>query len=123
MDLKKILIVDDDVIIVKLIESFLLSRGFEVISEADGLSAMTTIKKECPDLIILDVILPEINGYDICYVLRFGDTFEHVPIILISEREKDVDEEIFEKTDIEYLQKPINTEMLFKKIKQLLKIK
>ncbi|MBU0469608.1 MAG: response regulator [Candidatus Omnitrophica bacterium] len=120
--MKKILIVDDDVVIVRLVESFLLSKGFNVISESDGLSAMTTIKKENPDLIILDVILPEINGYDICYVLRFEDKFEHVPIILISERDKEIDEEIFEKTDIEYLQKPINTEILLEKIKHLLKI-
>ena len=118
--MKKILIVDDDVVIVRLVEAFLSSKGFKVLSEADGLSAMATIKKEKPDLVILDVILPELNGYDICYILRFGDNFEHVPIILISEREKEVDEEIFEKTDIEYLQKPINTEILLKKIKYLL---
>ena len=120
--MKKILIVDDDVVIVRLIESFLLSKGFKVLSESDGLNAMTTIKRECPDLIILDIILPEINGYDICHVLRFGDTFKYVPIILVSERDKDIDEEIFEKTDIEYLQKPIKTKELFEKTKYLLKI-
>ena len=120
--MKKILIVDDDVVIARLVEAFLSSKGLKVLSEADGLSAMATIKKEKPDLVILDVILPELNGYDICYILRFGDNFEQVPIILISEREKEVDEEIFEKTDIESLQKPINTEILLKKIKYLLKM-
>lgn len=117
---KKILVVDDDPGTLKLVSSLLRSKGFDVLSAADGLDAMVKIQKDNPDLVVLDVMLPEINGYDICFQLRFNKDFEKVPILLLTKREQEIDEMIGQRVNIEYMAKPIDRELFFKKIQQLL---
>ena len=116
----KILVVDDDPATVKLVKEILLKNNYGVISAVDGLEALVKIKTEHPDLIVLDIVMPEINGYDVCYQLRFNDEFEKLPIILLTKREKELNEEISEKVNIEYIPKPLDTSLLLTKIKSLL---
>ena len=116
----KILIVDDDPSTVKLIEGLLVKNGYETISAADGLDALVRIKTENPDLVVLDIMMPEINGYDVCYQLRFNDEFEKLPIILFTQREQELDEIITKKINIEYVPKPLNTNLFLSTLKGLL---
>jgi len=117
---KKILIVDDDVVVVHLVESILVSNGYEVVKADDGISAMVKLKEEDPDLVILDIVLPEINGYDICHHLRFNKDYEKIPIVILSERNREIGEVIEAQTNIEYLQKPVDSQLLLEKIEKLL---
>ncbi len=117
---KKILVVDDDASTVKLVGTVLTSHGYVVSTAVDGLDALVKIKNETPDLVVLDIMMPEINGYDVCYQLRFNKDFEKTPIVLITSRPQELDDELGRKSDIEYVPKPVNSKLLLEKIEYLL---
>lgn len=117
---KKICIVDDDPTVITLVEAILKKQGFAVSSASDGLDALVKIKKERPDLVILDIMMPEINGYDVCYQLRFNKEFDKIPIILLTSREQELDGELGKRSGIEYLRKPVNSQLLLETIAGLL---
>ena len=96
---EKILIVDDDPTSIKLVESILVKSNYETISAVDGLDALVKIKSENPDLVVLDIMMPEINGYDVCFQLRFNDEFKKLPIILLTKRERELDDKISQKVN------------------------
>ena len=79
--LKKILIVDDDKNICELLDIYLRSEGYETVFAYDGSEAVTTAKRESPDLILLDVMMPVINGWEACKLIR---NFSDVPIIMLT---------------------------------------
>lgn len=116
----QILIVDDDPSAVRLLVGLLSAQGYQVSSASDGLDALVTIKNNKPDLVVLDVMMPEINGYDVCYQLRFNKDFEKIPILLLTIRDQELDDRIARSSRIEYLPKPVNTKLLLEKIEQLL---
>ena len=118
---KKILVVDDEPATLKLIESLLNSKGYETTLAKDGLESLVSIQKEEPDLVVLDVEMPEINGYDVCYQLRFNAQYEKLPIILLTKRDQEIDEKIGKRVNIAYVPKPINSDLLFETIESLLK--
>ena len=117
---KKILVVDDDPVSAHLIASTLKSQGFEVASASDGLDALVKIKQESPDLIVLDVVMPEINGYDVCYQLRFNKEFEKIPIILLTERDQELHENIGRSVNIAYAPKPVDIQHFLAQVHNLL---
>ncbi|MBP9853980.1 MAG: response regulator [Candidatus Omnitrophica bacterium] len=117
---KKILVVDDDPGTLKLVGALLKSKNFDVLFAEDGLDALVKIQNENPDLVVLDVMLPEINGYDICYQLRFNKAFKKVPIILMTTRDQEMSDKIGQKSNIEYMSKPINSKLLFENLDRLL---
>lgn len=117
---KKILIVDDDPAVIHLLNTLLIKSGYEVYSAVDGLDALVKIKNIKPDLVILDVMMPEINGYDVCYQLRFNKDFGQISIVLVTVRDQELDEMIARRVNIEYIQKPINSKILLEKIGSLL---
>jgi len=116
----KILIVDDDPVQIQLLDKRLTEAGFEVSSAVDGLDALATIGKVKPDLVVLDIIMPEINGYDVCYQLRFNQEYEKIPIIIVTETDQQIEDNIGQRINIEYLKKPIDIKLLIDKIKKFL---
>ena len=122
MDTKgKVLVVDDDRAIVKLLESILSKEGYEVVTAEDGLKAMDQVKTHRPQLIVLDIMMPELNGYDVCRNLKFDSPYKDIPILLITSRDQEIDPRIGQMMGINYLQKPINNEAFLLKVKQILK--
>ncbi len=117
---KRILIVDDDPVVLHLVESMLKANGYEVDKAADGLDALVKIKQEPPDIVILDIIMPEINGYDVCCELRFNKEFMQIPILILTETEQEIEDSIGKRVNIEYLKKPVVVNLLLDKIKYLL---
>ena len=83
---RKILVVDDDRSIITLLNNFLSAQGYHVLVAYDGLEGMVQARKEIPDLILLDVMMPEINGYDVCSNLKFDEKLKHIPIIVLTSR-------------------------------------
>ena len=114
----KILVVDDDPVMVKLLESTLTDKGFDVMvtqEAADGLQKAINNK---PDLIILDVMMPVINGFNFCRLLKSEQSRQDVPIILLTSRDEMEDIQIgLEMGADAYLTKPVNMDELFKTIK------
>lgn len=105
----KILLVEDNPFQAELTKKYLINNGYEVILAGDGKSAIKIAKTEPIDLIILDVILPDINGYEIARWLRISDETKGLPIIMLSEKKK-VEDKVsgLEAGADDYLPKPYN---------------
>jgi len=117
---KKILVADDDPSIVHLLENILGPQGYQVLSAQNGSDALALAKRESPDLVILDVMMPGVNGYDVCFALKFDKAYKHIPIILLTVRPKELNDEIGAKAGIEYIHKPTDTVVLLKMIERML---
>ena len=117
----KILVVDDGKTMVKIISKKLQASGYEVISAYDGQEGVIKARKEKPDLIILDLNLPGINGFMVCRILKFDANFKHVPIIMFTARKSNADKWIGIEVGADaYLTKPIKLEILVEKVKEFL---
>lgn len=120
---KKILIVDDEVDIVETLKFLIEAEGIDCITAFDGEDALNKTKKENPDLIILDVMLPKINGYKVCRLLKFDAKYKNIPILMVTARSQDEDKIIGQETGAdEYITKPFNIEILLEKVKKHLKV-
>jgi DNA-binding response OmpR family regulator len=118
---KNVLVVDDDNAVTKLLDGLLSDKGYNVLVANDGLDGMVQVRKNKPDLIILDIMMPEINGYDVCRDLKFDARFKHIPIIVLTSREQELDPRIGQLMGIDYMHKPLDTKLLLEKVQTALK--
>ena len=117
--MQKILIVDDEKEIRDLIEIYLKSEGYETLKAADGVEALNILNKEEPDLIILDVMMPRMNGIDACLKIREE---RQMPIIMLSAKSEDVDKILgLNMGADDYLTKPFNPLELIARVKSQLR--
>lgn len=120
---KKILLVDDEVQLSDLVKIRLEAYGFEVVAVYDGQEGLNKAKEIKPDLVILDLMLPKIDGYKVCRMLKFDDKYKHIPIILFTAKAQDDDKKIGEQVKADaYITKPFEPEVLMSKVKELLKM-
>ncbi len=117
---KKILIVDDDPVIIKLLQNLLVSADFEVFTATDGIDALVRVRECQPDLIVLDIMMPEINGYDVCSKLKFDSPYKDIPILLLTARDQEIDQRISQMMGIDYMQKPLDRAVFMSKVQQAL---
>ncbi|MFH1094407.1 MAG: response regulator [Candidatus Omnitrophota bacterium] len=112
---KKILIVDDDMASASEVKGFLEAEGYAVSHVSDGLQAFDRIKEISPDIILLDIIMPGIDGFTIAKQIRYDEQTKGIPIIVFSVQEGM--KELFALEGIsEYLVKPVDKEKLFETI-------
>lgn len=122
MTAKKILVADDEHNIVKLVESRLKANGYDVITAYDGQEAFNKARSDQPDLIILDLMLPKMDGYKVCGLLKKDTNYSKIPVILFTARAQESDKAIgLEMGADAYIIKPFESEILLGKIKELLK--
>ena len=108
--MKKILVVDDEKKIVEIIRAYLEKEGYQVIAAFDGKSALEVTEKQKPDLIILDLMLPEISGLDVCRIIRKDS---QVPIIMLTAKDETTDKIIgLEMGADDYVTKPFDAKEL-----------
>lgn len=117
----KILIVDDEPIIVKVVQSRLTAAGYDVIAAFDGQEGLDKARAENPDLIILDIMLPKMDGYRVCSILKLDDRYKKIPIVMFSARVQTEDKEkgLAAGADA-YLTKPFDPKALMETIQKLL---
>ncbi len=114
---KTILIADDEPDIVETIRFLVESEGFNCLSAFDGEEALRLAKQCIPDLIILDVMMPKINGYKVCRLLKFDAKYKDIPILMVTARTQEEDRLIGEKTGAdEYITKPFDIDSILEKI-------
>ena len=115
---KKILIVDDETDIIKLLSMRLKSCDYDVISASDGESGLKKAQKEKPDLIILDVLMPKMNGFEICKRLKENELTKNMPVIMLTAlaQERDLAKGLKEGADC-FITKPFSTVDLLCEIK------
>jgi DNA-binding response OmpR family regulator len=118
---KKILVVDDEPDVASLLTLLLKSQGYNVIAAGDGQEALELARKQSPDLILLDIMLPRMDGYKVARMLKFDENFSHIPIIMLTAKIQEKDKETgLEMGANAYVTKPFDTEQLLKKIKDTL---
>ncbi|KYO66696.1 winged helix-turn-helix domain-containing protein [Thermovenabulum gondwanense] len=119
---EKILIVDDEPNILELLKFNLENNGFKVIKALNGEQALELIKLEKPDLILLDVMLPGIDGYELCKILRRKTDTSEIPIILITAKNEEIDRILgLEIGADDYITKPFSVRELVARVKAVLR--
>ena len=112
---------DDEPDIRKVVALRLETSGYTVIAAADGQEALKKAKTEKPDLIILDLMLPKVDGYLVCRLLKFDEQYQNIPIIILSARaEKEDIAKGYECHADAYLVKPFDSKKLLEKMEELL---
>jgi DNA-binding response OmpR family regulator len=110
---KRILIIEDYSHVVEILKMRLEAAGFEVLTAYDGQEGLNMARTEKPDLIILDIMLPKLNGYKVCRFLKFDAKYRQIPIFMLTSRSKKSDEEIGRQTGAdEYILKPYDPKKL-----------
>jgi two-component system alkaline phosphatase synthesis response regulator PhoP len=118
---KKILIVDDEVDLVETVRFPLEMEGFEVLVSHNGEDALTQARKENPDLILLDLMLPKLDGYKVCRLLKFDERYKHIPILMLTAKTQEKDKILGKETGAdEYITKPFEMDLLIEKVKAYL---
>ena len=121
-DKKRILIVEDEKAMVDMLTIRLAKDGnYEIISAYDGQEGLQMAQKQNPDLIILDLMLPKLDGYKVCRMLKFSDIHKNIPIIIYSARTQEHDKKLAQECGADaYIPKTLGQSVLVDKIKKIL---
>lgn len=122
MSANTILVVDDEQDLLDLIEYNLMKEGYRVLKAVNGIEALEVAKEQNPDLVLLDIMMPKMDGLEVCEKMRSDSDLRHIPIIFLTARGD-------EKTEVEgldlgaddYVTKPISTTKLISRIKAVLR--
>lgn len=118
---RRILFVDDEADLVKVVTFRLENAGYEVIPAFDGQEGLDKARTEKPDLIILDLMLPKVNGYKVCRMLKSSEKYKGIPIIMFTARTQEADKKMGMEAGAEaYIVKPFEPEILLAKVRELL---
>ena len=116
-----ILLVDAEPSIVKMVGKRLDVEGFEVLVAVDGQDGLAKARAQSPDLIVLDLMLPKLNGYEVCTMLKQDARYQKIPIVLFTAKTQDKDEKLgMECGANAFVRKPFRAQELLDKIRSLL---
>ena len=118
--MSKVVVVDDEPFILMMIEDKLRKAGIEVIALRDGRGAVEVIRREMPDLVILDWMMPEVSGIDVCRSLKKEGATEHIPIFMLTAKGQDADEQVGLKCGVtRYITKPFSPKALLDMVNEV----
>lgn len=121
MGKKRILIIDDEPKMVKMVKRRLEANDYEVIAASDGQEGFEKAKTEKADLIISDLMLPKLDGYKVCGLLKKDARYSKIPVIIFTTRAQEADRKLGEEMGANaYIMKPFEPEVLLAKISELL---
>jgi DNA-binding response OmpR family regulator len=121
MNSKKILIVDDEEDLVETVRFPLEMDGYHVLVSHNGEDALDQTRKENPDLILLDLMLPKVDGYRVCQRLKSDDRYKHIPIVMLTAKSQEKDMALGVEAGANgYMTKPFDIRDLLKKVKEYL---
>lgn len=113
----KILIVDDDPNILLSLEFLLTKNNYQVLIARNGMEALASIEKDIPDVVLLDIMMPDLDGYLVCEFIRKNEAYKHAKVIFLSARSKESDiEKGYEMGADLYIVKPFSTRTLLERI-------
>jgi len=118
---KRILIIDDDPIALELIEYALQQEGYETITAPNGVEGLAKVRDEKPDLVVLDVMLPGLDGFEVCHRLRAEPETARLPILMLSAKAREVDIDTGRRMGADmYVTKPMDPSALVVQVGTLL---
>ena len=120
----RILVVDDILANVRLLEAKLSAEYFEVVTAMNGVDALETVKRAKPDIVLLDVMMPGIDGIEVCRRLKADPATQHIPVIMVTALDQ-LEDRVrgLEAGADDFLTKPVNDVALFCRIKSLVRLK
>jgi DNA-binding response OmpR family regulator len=117
----RILVVDDEIQLITMVQMRLEANGYEVITANDGQEGLEKAKTENPDLIMLDVMMPKMDGYKVCGLLKNDARYSKIPVILFTARAQQNDKDVGTEVGADaYITKPFEPPVLLGKIQELL---
>ncbi len=118
---KRVMVVDDDPDALNLMEKVLAEEGYDLIKVSNATEVGLKVAQMSPDLILLDFLMPELNGFEVCTALRQNESSREIPIMAVTclTKENDI-ERIFESGADEYLAKPFKVDQLIEKVRELM---
>jgi len=119
---KKILVIDDTQLILEMIRNVLEENGYEVVTASDGIKGLQKVREEKPDLVILDVVMPGMSGFEVCKILREDESNNLMPIIMLTGQDRE--EDILNGLDLgadDYITKPFNCRELVSRVRNTLR--
>ena len=123
-DRSKILVVDDLLENLRLLSTLLLEQGYEVRRAPDGAMALSNVPRFAPDLILLDIMMPEMDGYEVCTQLKANEQTRDIPVIFLSALDLTFDKvKAFEVGAADYINKPFHPAEVLARVKNQLRIR
>ena len=117
----RILAVDDEPHILRLVSFSLSARGFEMLEASDGLAAIEVAEREQPDLILLDVMMPVLDGYETCRRLKANAETAHIPVVMLSAKSQKAEQAVgLEAGALDYICKPFTPKDLVEQVRGFL---
>jgi DNA-binding response OmpR family regulator len=120
--LARVLVVDDEPDLVRILEFGLKAAGYQVDTANDGQEGLKKARELKPDIILLDLMLPKLDGYKVCRLLKFDERYKHIPIMILSARTQEGDQNLAHEMGANrFLTKPYEFAEILEHIKALLK--
>ena len=115
------MIVDDDPVVRRMLQLTFEAEGFEVVTAADGVEALAAVRGERPAILVLDIMMPKLDGMKVMRELKADDDLRNIPVILLSAKGRNVDQKIgFEVGADDYITKPFSPRKLVERINAIL---
>lgn len=113
----KVLVVDDSLELLSFLEAILAETGHDVLTEHRPALVASWAREHCPDLILLDIVMPEMNGFEVCAQLKDDETTREIPVIFVS-GQTDVEDKVqaFERGGVDYISKPFEPEEVLARV-------
>ena len=121
-DSKKILVVDDDPYILMSLEFLMKKNGFDVMVARNGTEALEIVEKQVPDIVLLDIMMPDVDGYAICNHIKGSKKLKEAKVVFMSAKSKESDiQKGYDLGASLYVTKPFSTRQLLKQVQELMK--
>ena len=118
----RVLVVDDEPDLVRILEFGLKAAGYQVETANDGQEGLKKAREQKPDIILLDLMLPKLDGYKVCRLLKFDERYKHIPIMILSARTQEGDQNLAHEMGANrFLTKPYEFAEILQHIQALLK--
>lgn len=120
VEVQKILVVDDDPYILMSLEFLMKKNGYNVLVARNGTEAMQIVKEFIPDIVLLDIMMPDVNGYEICKHIKATKKLEHCKVVFLSAKSSEADiQKGYDLGASLYISKPFSTRNIVKQLKEL----
>jgi DNA-binding response OmpR family regulator len=119
--MSKVIVLDDEPFILMMIEDKLKKANIDVVTLRDSTNAVEVIRKEMPDLVILDWMMPELSGIEICRILKKDAALQHIPVFMLTAKGQDADEQQGLKCGVaRYITKPFSPKSLLDMVHEVI---
>jgi two-component system alkaline phosphatase synthesis response regulator PhoP len=120
----RILVVDDEVYILHILDFILGAEQYDVVTATNGEQALQRVREDKPDLIILDIMMPKLDGYETCRIIKQDDSTKHIPVILLTAKGRDIDQKLGEEVGAsDYITKPFSPTKLIERVQSILGVR